>query len=94
MFYNYIASSVKGISLCYQKYLQKCMHARHDEVDDEEIKGMYTTVLILDNEPISSIFNGIQLHVNDILSLYKKTIKENKMVQKLYIESSNKTTKN
>ena len=45
------------------------VHARHDEVDDEEIKGMYTTVLILDNEPISSIFNGIQLHVNDILSL-------------------------
>ena len=45
------------------------MHARHDKVDDEEIKGTHTTVLILDNEPISSIFNDIQLHVNDILSL-------------------------
>ena len=45
------------------------VHVRRDEVDDEEIKGMYIAVLILDNELISSIFNGIQLHVNDILSL-------------------------
>ena len=46
------------------------VHARHDKVDDEEIKGMHTNILlILDNELISMIFNVTQLHANDTLSL-------------------------